>query len=160
MKWIKKLHLVFEIQVHQKIYIELHSNKKKKTNATIILSFLMIENEIGPTNGPLWHHENWENSNNSLIADCTLHRITSDNWSTTNGHVTPFDSQRFSLLLEEKPAFSPIRVLSCRVAGDPFLHFWDLLYSFSLSLLFSIFGDQRGKALHALLQAMCIFANE
>lgn len=113
--------------------------KKRKTNAMIILSFLMIENEIGPTNGPLWDHENWENSDNSLTADCTLHRITSDNWSTTNGHVTPFDSQRFSLLLEEKPAFSPIRVLSCEVAGDPFLHFWDLLHSLSFSLSFFLF---------------------
>lgn len=35
-------------------------------------------------------------------------QITSDNWSTTNGHVTPFDSQRFSLLAKEKPAFSPL----------------------------------------------------
>lgn len=30
MKWIKKSHLVFEIQTHQKIYIEFHSNKKKQ----------------------------------------------------------------------------------------------------------------------------------
>lgn len=117
--------------------------KKKKTNATI-LSFLMIENEIGLTNGPLWHHENWENSDNSLTADCTLHRIISDNWSTTNGHVTPFDSQRFSLLLEEMPAFSPICVLSCEVAGDPFLHFWNLHFlSLSLFLFFYFWGSKR-----------------
>lgn len=72
-----------------------------------------------PMNGPLYRRENWENADNSLTAGCILHRITSDNWSTTNGHVTPPIPSNFRCW-PRKSLLSLIRVLSCVVAGSLF----------------------------------------